>query len=263
MGSDQTFPSDFGGLLKLIGHLRGPDGCPWDREQTRESLKRFLLEECYELMEAIDAGDSDQIGEELGDVSMHIASQMRIGMETGELTEDQVFGGLIDKLIRRHPHVFGDATAADGREVEANWQALKQRERDESGGSILDGAPRSMPALGYAQAIQERAAWIGFDWEDVEGVLAKVSEELDELREAPSREEKEWEIGDLLFSLVNVCRWLDLDAEGALRKASARFFDRFTRMESGARERGEQLAALSLDRKEALWQEAKRMETQR
>jgi tetrapyrrole methylase family protein/MazG family protein len=257
MHHDQTFPSTYDGLLQLVQRLRGPDGCPWDREQTHQSVKRQLLEECYELVEAIEEGDADKMVEELGDVLFHVVFQTQIGTEEGELTQEQVLGSLIEKLVRRHPHVFGDEEVSDARDVEANWDAIKRLEAAGTEASILDGVPRQMPALSYAQTIQRRAARAGFDWEDAQGVLDKVAEELDELASAESLEERESELGDLLFSLVNAARWLGMDAEGALSQTNNRFYRRFAAMEGLCRERDLSFPELSLDEKEALWQEVK------
>ena len=256
----QSFPGTYDGLLGLIRRLRGPDGCPWDREQTHASMKRLLLEECYELIEAVEQGDTGQLIDELGDVLFHVVFQIQIGEDTGKFTHRQVLDSSIEKFVRRHPHVFGDDTARDAREVETNWDAIKRKEREGSDASALDGVPKQMPALSYAQAIQTRAARSGFDWEGFQGVLDKVAEELDELRSARDDAERERELGDLLFSTVNAIRWLGTDAEGALRQSNARFYGRFATMERLSRERGLSFPDLTLAQKEALWQEAKALE---
>ena len=258
MSGASEFTHDYDGAAEMLRYLRGPDGCPWDRRQTREELKAQFLEECYELIEAIEQEDAAKIVEELGDVTLHVLFQLDIGRERGEFSQEDVFGGLIAKLRRRHPHVFGDVDAGDADEVMANWQAIKRREREEAGESILDGVPKGMPALSQAQGIQQRAAHAGFDWDDVSGALDKLAEEMGELREANDAAEREAEFGDLLFAAVNAARWLDLDAEGALRGANARFYSRFSLMERMCRERGLDFASLTLDDKERLWQEAKR-----
>ena len=259
--SNNDYPSTFDGVIQLLQRLRGPDGCPWDREQTRDSLKSQFLEEAYELIEAIEQGDTSKIIEELGDVILHVVYQVQIGEEAGEFNRERVFQTLVEKLLRRHPHVFGDASVADADDAVAKWQAIKQQERADTGASILDGAPRQMPALSYAQAIQERAARTGFDWEDLQGVLAKITEEMAELEQAKSDTERESELGDVLFSIVNAARWQGIDAESALRHSNARFYERFVTMEGFSRERGLSFSDLSLDEKEALWQEAKRLLT--
>jgi len=257
MSQTETFPSTYDGLLQLVQHLRGPGGCPWDREQTHQSVKRQLLEECYELVEAIELGDTAMLVEELGDMLFHLVFQMQIGFEAGEFTQEQVFKLLNEKLVRRHPHVFGSEKISDATEVEARWDTIKQGEARRIDASVLDGVPRQMPALSYAQTIQRRAARAAFDWEDFQGVLRKVVEELEELESVESQSERESELGDLLFSIVNVCRWLGVDAEGALRQTNNRFYQRFVAMEKACRERELSFTELSLDEKEALWQEAK------
>ena len=258
MNQDTTYPATFEGLLDLVARLRAPDGCPWDREQTSESLKGGFLEECYEVLEAIDQGEPHRLLEELGDVLLHVALQVQMAREAGLFSQEDVFETQTSKLIRRHPHVFGDASAEDAEEVEAQWEDIKNRERSGDSRSLLDGVPRSMPALAYAQTIQKRAARVGFDWQDTDGVLEKVREELDELAGAEDPSGREAELGDVLFSLVNVGRWLGVDAEGALRRADAHFYRRFGHMEELSRERGVSFADLSPQEKEDLWQEAKR-----
>ena len=258
MSGTDDYTRDFDGASAILRRLRGPDGCPWDRRQTREDLKSQFLEECYELAEAIDSGDVSGVVEELGDVVLHLVFQLEIGREREEFTPEEVFGGLIDKLRRRHPHVFGDADAGDADAVMANWQAIKRSERRQAGESILDGVPKSMPALAQAQGIQQRAAHAGFDWENLSGVLDKLTEEVGELAESESADEREAEFGDVLFAAVNAARWMDLDAEEALRKANARFYRRFALMEQMCGERGLSFETLPLDDKERLWQEAKR-----
>ncbi|MBI4234000.1 MAG: nucleoside triphosphate pyrophosphohydrolase [Chloroflexi bacterium] len=245
----------FQALQELVARLRAPGGCPWDREQTHSSLRRSLLEECYEAIEAMDEGDAQRLAEELGDILLQIAFHCQIAEEQGQFTYGDVFRRLNEKLVRRHPHVFGNVQVRDAREVEVNWEAIKREERGDT--SLLGGAPRSMPALAYCQAISHRAARAGFEWEDLQGVLAKVAEELRELEEAQGQEERERELGDVLFSLVNVARWLGVDAESALRRANERFYRRFVHMEQTCRQRGVSFTALSMAEKEALWQQAK------
>ena len=257
--SNNDYPSTFDGVIQLLQRLRGPDGCPWDREQTRDSLKSQFLEEAYELIEAIEQDDAEKMIEELGDVLLHVVFQVQIGEEGGEFNRGSVFQTLIEKLLRRHPHVFGDVEVADADEVVSKWQAIKQQERADTGASILDGAPKQMPALSYAQAIQERAARTGFDWEDLRGALDKISEEMEELEQAQSDSERESELGDGLFSIVDAALWQGIDAETALRHSNARFYQRFVTMERFSQERGLSFPDLSLDDKEALWQEAKRL----
>ena len=251
----------FSQLVGILARLRSPDGCPWDREQTHQSLKRNLLEESYEVLEAIDRQDPDMAGlaEELGDVLLQILFHAQIAREAGQFTIDDVVAAISDKLVRRHPHVFGDAQVKDAREVEAQWEELKRKEREGKSqeASLLGKAPAEMPALAYGQLVQERAARSGFDWPDMQGVLEKVTEEVREIAEAPDQEEKAKEFGDLLFSVVNAGRWMGVYAEDSLRQANARFTQRFTGMERLARERGLDFGALSLEEKDRLWQEVK------
>ena len=257
MSEKDTFASSFEGMRDLAARLRGPNGCPWDREQTPDSLKHLFLEECYELVEAIEEEEDAKIVEELGDVLFHAVSIVQIAEETGAFSGEDVFGVAIAKLVRRHPHVFEDAEAEDSRQVGVRWDQIKREEMKGTDRSILDGVPKAMPSLAYAQAVQGRAARMGFDWDDYQGVLSKVEEELRELESAESDAEREQELGDLLFSLVNASRWLGIQAETALRQSNGKFYSRFVRMERLARERGQDFEALTLDAKEALWQEAK------
>ena len=255
--ADATYSDTYEGVHQVLERLLGPDGCPWDKKQTRESLTDMFLEECYELVEAIEESDTGKIVEELGDVLFHVMFQLKLGEDRGEFTQDDVLGALVDKLLRRHPHVFGDKQATSPDDAIANWDAVKRQEKAESGGSILDGVPKNMPALAYAQAVQGRAERAGFDWDSFQGVLDKVTEELAEIEAAGSDEEREKELGDLLFSVVNAARWMGIDSEASLRGTNRRFYQRYTIMERLSRERGVSFDALTMDAKEALWQEAK------
>ena len=257
----RQFPPTFDGLRQVVSILLGPEGCPWDREQTFDTLKHLFLEECYELIEAIEEGDDAKIMEEMGDVLFHIAFQAKIAEADGRFGASEVCGGVIDKLVRRHPHVFADAKLADAADAVPRWDALKRAEMKDSDRSILDGVPKVMPALAYAQAVQGRAARMGFDWDDAEGVLQKAAEELRELEAAESDSEREAELGDLIFSIVNAARWMGAEAETALRGANRKFYSRFTGMERMARERGLDFESLPMSGKEALWREAKRAES--
>jgi tetrapyrrole methylase family protein/MazG family protein len=234
----------------------GTGGCPWDREQTHQSLKRNLLEECYELIEAIDSGDPKNLAEELGDILVQVTFHIHLAQEEGSFGPQDVFNSINGKLIRRHPHVFGDAESRTVEEVKANWEDIKQKERGDS--YRLSSIPRDLPALAHAQLLQDRASLAGFDWDRPEGVLEKVTEELRELEASEGQEEKEWEFGDILFSLVNAGRWIDIQAEDSLRRANQRFSRRFTDMEDMCRERRVAFADLSITEKEALWQQAKK-----
>ena len=251
MTKDKEYSATYEGVVQVVEHLLGPDGCPWDKKQTRETLADMFLEECYELIEAIEEGDTGKIVEELGDVFFHVMFQLKLGEDGGEFDREDVFRGLVDKLVRRHPHVFGDKRAPDAEGAIANWDAIKRQERAASGASILDGVPKNMPALAYAQAVQGRAERAGFDWDDFQGVLDKVTEELTEIEAAGTDEERERELGDLLFSVVNAARWLGIETEASLRGTNRRFYGRFVIMERLSRERGVSFDALSMDEKEA------------
>ena len=225
-------------------------------------MKRNLLEEAYEVLEAIDSGDGDSLCEELGDLLVQIAFHAQIAQENNEFNFGKVIGRINQKLVRRHPHVFGDTSVADAREVERNWEALKEAERGERGvkKSPVDGIPQDLPALAYAQLMQDRVGRAGFEWEDISGVLDKLVEEVEELRQAPDLQQKALELGDVFFTLVNLSRWLNLQAEDALRQANRRFLSRYTQMEELAASRGLEFPQLPLAEKEKLWQEAKQGE---
>ena len=256
MGTAPENQNTYQGLRDIIIKLRAPDGCPWDQEQTHTTLRRNLLEECYEALEALDSGNLESLSEELGDVLMQIVFHCQIAEENGEFTEADMFRRINRKLIHRHPHVFSDVVVKDAREVEANWEETKKKERGMHA-SVLDGVSKAMPALGYGQSITFRASQAGFEWGDFSGVMDKVREEIGELEAAPTKAEKEREFGDVLLSLVNVARWLEIDAESALRSANNRFYSRFTHIEAGARTQGRPVRSMSMDEKEALWNEAK------
>ena len=252
--------SEFQTLIDIVEKLRAPGGCPWDREQTHESLKRNLLEEAHEALEAIDGGDPSVISEELGDLLVQIAFHADIAREAGTFDIGDVVERINRKLIRRHPHVFADESVSDAREVERNWERIKAEERAASGThkSPVDGIPASLPALAAAQLMQDRVARAGFEWDDISGVLDKVAEEIEEFRNARTPEEQVHELGDILFVLVNLSRWVDAHAEDVLRQANARFRSRYLGMEELAEERGLDFEALPLEGKEELWQEVKR-----
>ena len=249
--------SQFETLVNIIARLRSPDGCPWDREQTHSSLRGSLLGECYEVLEALDEGDSGKLSYELGDLLMQVVLHAQVAAEAGEFELGDVIKNINTKLINRHPHVFGAAKVKDAREVMHNWEALKKGERG-SETSVLDNVPRQMPALSYSQEIQRRVAQVGFDWEDISGVIDKLAEEVSEFKRAESQEQKAQEFGDLLFTLVNIARRLGVDSEAVLREASRRFYRRFTYMEEVCRKREVNLGDLSFDEQNALWEEAKK-----
>lgn len=253
-------------LVDIVEKLRSPGGCPWDIEQTHASLKRNLLEECYEVLEAIDGDDGRALSEELGDLLVQVAFHANIAEQACEFRLADVLSHINRKLVRRHPHVFGDAQVADAREVERNWERLKEAEQQEAGRSPgdarkspVDGIPKELPALTFAQLMQDRVGRAGFEWEDISGVLDKVAEEVEELRRATDVAEKTSEMGDLLLVMVNLSRWLGIHAEDALRQANLRFQRRYNLMEQLAQERQLDFAGLPLAEKEELWQEAKKL----
>ena len=249
--------SQFDTLVDIITRLRAPDGCPWDRKQTHASLRESLLEECYEVLEALDEGDSAKLCQELGDLLLHIILHVRIASEAGEFELEDVLRGINAKMIHRHPHVFGSVKVKDAEEVAHNWEALKQEEHG-ADTSILASVPKQMPSLGYSQEVQHRVARVGFDWEDVDGVIDKLVEEVGEFKQADNEQERIQEFGDLLFTLANVARRLGVDSETALREANQRFYRRFTYMEEVCRQRGVKIGDLSFDEQNALWEEAKK-----
>jgi len=249
-------------LLDVMMRLRAPDGCPWDRVQTRTSLKPYLLEEAYEVLEAIESGHSAPLQEELGDLLFQVVFHARLAEEQGEFTTADLLRQLIDKMVRRHPHVFGDASVGTATEALAQWEAIKQREADERGlrRSILDGVPRALPALLRAQRVQTKAARVNFDWPDARAAWTKVEEEIREASEALASGDAHRireELGDALFSLVNVARLATLDAEEALHGAIEKFRQRFTDMEAELAARGTSVSAVSPDELERAWNAAK------
>lgn len=251
----------FADLVYVMARLRGEGGCPWDREQDHSTLKRYLIEECYEAIEAIDNDDMDALAEELGDVLLQVVFHAQLEAEVGLFDIDDVIAHIVEKLIRRHPHVFGDTSVADSDEVLRNWERLKREEKHEGWReSVLDGVPAGLPALMRATEISKRAAKVGFDWERFEDVLAKLDEEIAELHRAldsGSSDEVFAELGDLLFTLVCIARWKQLDSEDALRTMLGRFTLRFHHIERSARAQGRELADMSLAEMDALWDEAK------
>ncbi|MBI4317949.1 MAG: nucleoside triphosphate pyrophosphohydrolase [Chloroflexi bacterium] len=249
--------SSLAGLRFIVGRLRAPGGCPWDREQTHESLKPYLLEETYEVLEALDTEDRATFAEELGDLLLQIVLHAQLAMESGDFAMEDVHRHINAKLIRRHPHVFGDRQVSGAAEVLLNWEQIKREEKGE-GLVSLNNVPKALPALAYAQSIQRRVARVGFDWPEIGGVLDKVSEEAQEVRQASGPGERARELGDLLFAIVNLARWLEVDAEEALRQANHRFKQRFQYMEQLCADRKINLSELSLEQQDELWEEAKR-----
>jgi tetrapyrrole methylase family protein / MazG family protein len=253
-------PGAFETFQNTIARLRAPDGCPWDREQTHESLRPHLLEETYETLEALDAGDLAAAREEFGDLLLQIVLHSQIAVEAGEFSMADVIAGINAKIIRRHPHVFGDVKVNGVAEVWKNWESLKAEERNDKGQGergLLEGLPAALPALAQAEAYSRRAARVGFDWPDISGVVAKVDEELNELQAADDPEAQADELGDLLFAVVNYARWLKVDAESALRAANAKFARRFAQVEAAAQAAGRSLGDMSLAELDQLWEQAK------
>jgi tetrapyrrole methylase family protein/MazG family protein len=244
----------FNRLKAVIDKLRGPDGCSWDKQQTHLSLKPYLIEECYEVLHAIDTGDADGLKEELGDLLLQIMLHCRIADEDSHYDINDVMDGLSDKLVYRHPHVFGNLETESIQEIKHNWNQLKQEEKGK-GNSILSGVPPA-PALVYSQLLQRKVASVGFDWDNTEDILDKLIEEIGEFIKAPKAHLAE-EFGDILFVLVNLARRLDIDAETALRQANQKFFQRFSFMENVCNVRGINFADLSFDEQNKLWEEAK------
>jgi tetrapyrrole methylase family protein / MazG family protein len=256
LGENTSFES----FQEVIAHLRAPEGCPWDREQTHQSLRPHLLEEVYEILAALDSENAVEICEEFGDLLLQIVLHAQIASEYGEFTMVDILKGIYDKIVRRHPHVFGDIEIADKEGVLVNWERLKAEEKEASGkenGSILDGVNVSLPALLQAETYQKRAARVGFDWPNLQGVQDKIEEEMEEASQAMAWRERQAEIGDLLFAVVNLARWYDVDAESALREANARFRERFTYIERRALGEGKKIEELSLEEMDAYWEEAK------
>jgi nucleoside triphosphate diphosphatase len=263
----QTFPS----LVALMQRLLAPDGCPWDREQTMKTLRRYVLEEACEVIDAIDAGDRAELEEELGDLALQVVFLSELARAEGSFGPDDVVRGIVDKLVRRHPHVFGDVEVSGSDDVLKNWERIKAAEKRDR--PLLDGVPRSLPALYRAERISDKANRVGFDWPDGHGSREKVSEELAELDEAIAggdRARVEHELGDVLFALVNLARHQGVDAEMALRRTADRFVDRFGHVERRVKERhggwpraadGKPGAGVGLDELDAYWEEAKRQES--
>lgn len=253
-------------LVTVMARLRGEGGCPWDREQDHVSLKRYALEEVYELMEAIDEDDPEAMREELGDVLLQVLFHAQMAFESDRFRIEHVMSGLRDKLVRRHPHVFGDANLHDAEAVLQNWERTKAREkrqRDRRNVSVVGDVPKGMPALARAQRVGDKAASVGFDWGEVDPVLGKIEEELRELREAARSGQAERirdELGDVLFALVNLSRFFKVQAEEALGATVDRFQKRFAHIEKRLRERGKTPEQVSLEEMDALWEEAKKTE---
>ena len=254
----------FDRLVDVVAMLRSKNGCPWDLAQTHESLKADLIEEAYELIEAIDAKVPKKICDELGDLLMQVMLHSQIATDRNEFGVDEVIENLTEKLVRRHPHVFGSVVATDENEVLENWEEIKRGEEgNKDRKSSLDGIPHSLPSLQRAEKIQKRASRAGFDWDQTEDVLPKLQEEIDEIEESIRNDditEIEMEIGDLLFSVVNLCRFLNVQPEEALRKSTRKFVDRFQRMETALERTNKKFKDYDLSTLDQIWEQVKQQE---
>jgi len=256
-----TVQKKFEELITIVKRLKAPDGCPWDREQTNASLLPYFLEEAYEVIESVDNENWFELKEELGDILLHVIFQAVLAEENGHFNINDSLDNVNEKLVRRHPHVFGDAKADKAFHAKQNWEAEKHKEKNRK--SRLDGVPKTLPALIRAQRLQQKASYAGFDWDKVEQVWDKIHEEILELKEAQSNNTKEHiaeEIGDVLFSVVNLARFLDIPAEDALRRTNKKFTDRFSQVEAELKKRGKMVEDSSLEEMDAIWNEAKQNE---
>ncbi|MTI83321.1 MAG: nucleoside triphosphate pyrophosphohydrolase [Firmicutes bacterium] len=258
-----SFPLD--PIVEVMAKLRAQDGCPWDREQDHQSLTPYLLEETYEVLDALEQGDMYKFCEELGDLLLQIVFHAQIASENGYFTINDVVTSITEKMIRRHPHVFGDVTVENSSQVLDNWEKIKQGEKDggDRAKSVLDNIPRGLPALLRASKVQEKAARVGFDWPDYRGPWDKINEEQDELLAAcrtGNRELIQHELGDLLFSVVNFSRFFQVNGEVALNGTVEKFVRRFQYIERAVREKGEKIEECSLEKLDSLWEKAKKAE---
>jgi len=253
-------PMDLDELIKIMSALRGEKGCPWDKEQTMESLKPFIVEEAYEVLEAIDEKDPEDVKEELGDLLFQIVFQCQIAKEKGDFDMADVIEKIGRKMIARHPHVFGDADYKTSAEVLVHWEAQKKREGKQRE-SLLEGVPKTLPSLLRAHRLQDRAARVGFDWDKIGDVMKKLDEEIGEFKEAMEKKNEdaiEEELGDVLFMLVNISRFIGVNPEDALRKTISKFISRFRYIEMAAADSGRTLSDMTLAEMDALWDEAKK-----
>lgn len=242
-------------LTKIMDRLLGPDGCPWDREQNHQTLAKYLIEECYEVVEAIKSGDMEQLREELGDLLLQVVFHAALAEREGQFDFGQVADTVSNKMIHRHPHVFADLSLQTSGEVLEIWEGLK---KDEGKKTVLEGIPVMLPALMRAFKIQEKAARVGFDWPEVAGAMDKIKEEIEELAQAESSEELVEEMGDVFFALVNVARMKHIEPEEALQATNDKFVRRFNYIEAAASRRGQDLNDMSLEEMDALWEESKK-----
>ncbi|MDO8755254.1 MAG: nucleoside triphosphate pyrophosphohydrolase [Anaerolineales bacterium] len=259
--------TSFESFAEIVAHLRAPDGCPWDKEQTHQTLRTHLLEEAYETLTAMDENDSAGMSEEFGDLLLQILLNSQIASETNEFSMTNVIKNIYDKIVRRHPHVFGDVKLEGVKGVLQNWEKLKEKERGKKGNDergktkegLLGGVSLALPALTQAQEYQDRAARVGFDWPEIEGVLDKIREEIEEIKQAKDIDEVTAELGDLFFVLVNLARWRKVDAESALRGTNIKFKKRFGYVEQGAKKQGRNLSDMTLEEMDVLWDDAKKL----
>ena len=257
--NNKTAEKSFTKLIDIVRQLRGPDGCPWDKEQTHESLLPYFLEEVYEVIEGVESGDTNSLKEELGDILLHVVFQADIAQNNGEFIINDSLNLVNEKLVRRHPHVFDDDKADASFHAKQNWESAKHKEKKRE--SRLDGVPVSLPALTRAQRLQEKASYAGFDWEKIEQVWGKINEEIQELKEAQSNGIKthvEEEIGDVIFSFVNLARFLNISAESALRKTNRKFTTRFKAVEDELKSRGKTVEDSNLEEMDSIWNEVKK-----
>ncbi|MBN8657763.1 MAG: nucleoside triphosphate pyrophosphohydrolase [Anaerolineae bacterium] len=271
-GADLSYPislfvpslgvgTSFEAFAEIVAHLRAPDGCPWDKEQTHQTLRKHLLEESYETLSALDANDIDGMREEFGDLLLQIVLNAQIAYQDNEFSMTDVIKHIYDKIVRRHPHVFGDVKLDGVEGVLQNWEKLKESERKtkKEDKGMLDGVPAALPALNQAQEYQDRAARVGFDWAQIDDVLDKVREEIEEIKTAENPEQLKGELGDLFFVLVNLARWREVDAEAALRETNLKFKRRFGHVEKSAKAQGRNLSDMTLAEMDAFWDEAKKL----
>lgn len=265
-GEEQTQFKSFGKLVEIVRRLRGPGGCPWDQEQTHESIRSYLIEETYEVLEAIEKGDMDNLAEELGDLLLHVVMHAQIAKDEGEFSIYQVIEAISEKMVRRHPHVFGGDSVENVDQVLSNWDEIKKQEKgnkepfhreDETTVSILDGIPRGLPMLMYAYKQQKKAAKVGFDWDETTQVWDKLYEEIGELKEADSKESRSEELGDLLYAVVNLARFMGVEPEEALQKTCRKFEKRFRFIEQQLKEKGLSFSEVNLEWMENHWKKAK------
>ena len=255
--AQKSYTVEFDRLIEIMHALRSENGCEWDKEQTHESLRQYLIEEAYEAVEAIDSMDMNSLKEELGDLLLHVVFHARLGEEKGNFDINDILAGINEKLIRRHPHVFGENREKDIEKLKMDWEELKQKE---GRASRIDGVPSNMSGLQRAFRLQEKAATTGFDWDNVEDIWAKIDEEIEEVRKASddgNQNELEEEIGDLIFSAVNLSRFMGVNPEDALRRTIKKFETRFKSIEKAAEENGRNIMDLSLEEMDKIWESSK------